>query len=76
MPRTMVGLLAAAGAAMSALVGLTHGDSASVLVAAAAAASGCAAYLALPPSKKISSNGQVESSLGKARVKYQSFIWA
>jgi hypothetical protein len=34
MPRSMVGLLAAAGAAMSALVALIHGDSVAVVVAA------------------------------------------
>lgn len=44
MPRRMVGLLAAAGAAMSALVGLTHGDLVPAMIAAAAAATGTAAY--------------------------------
>jgi hypothetical protein len=53
MPRTMVGLLAAVGAAMSALVGLAHGDLVWVAIADAAAATGLAAYLALPvPNKK------------------------
>jgi hypothetical protein len=52
MPRSMVGLLAAVGAAMSALVGLSHGDLVWVMVADAAAATGLAAYLALPSTKK------------------------
>ena len=52
MPRSMVGLLAAVGAAMSALVGLLRGEVAWVALADAAAATGLAAYLALPPNKK------------------------
>jgi len=55
MPRSMVGLLAAVGAAMSALVGLVHGDLTWVALADAAAATGLAAYLALPSNKKKSS---------------------
>ena len=51
MPRSMVGLLVAVGAAMSALVGLVHGDLAWALVASAATAAGSAAYYALPPKK-------------------------
>ena len=49
----MVGLLAAVGAAMSTLVGLTHGGLEATLIGAAAVATGLAACLALPPSKKI-----------------------
>ena len=52
MSRTMVGLLAAAGAIMAALVGLTHGDLVPVIITGAGAASGLAAYLALPDAKK------------------------
>jgi hypothetical protein len=52
MPRSMVGLLAAVGAAMSALVGLIHGDLVWLALVDAAAATGLAAYLALPPYKK------------------------
>jgi hypothetical protein len=52
MPRSMVGLLAAVGAAMSGLTGLLHGDLAWETLASAAAATGLAAYLALPSSKK------------------------
>jgi hypothetical protein len=52
MPRSMVGLLAAVGATMSAIVGLVHGDLAWVIIADAAAATGLAAYLALPPKKE------------------------
>jgi hypothetical protein len=48
----MVGLLAAAGATMSALVGLMHGDLALSMIAGAGTASGLAAYLALLPNKK------------------------
>jgi hypothetical protein len=52
MPRSMVGLLAAVGAAMSALVALAHGDVALVLMAAVCGtATGSAAYLALPSKK-------------------------
>ena len=54
MPRSVVGLLAAASAAMSALVAFLHGDSALVVMAGAASATGLAAYLALPPIKKLS----------------------
>ena len=53
MPRCMVGLLAAVGTAMSLVAGLAHGDLFWAVVADAAAASGLAAYLALPI-KKIS----------------------
>jgi hypothetical protein len=60
MRRSMVGLLAAAGAAMSALVGLFHGDLAWVMVSNAAAATGLAAYLAQSSEKK-----ELESSTKK-----------
>ena len=49
MPRNMVGLLAAVGAAMSALVAFAHGDLAWVTIADAAVATGLAAYAAAPP---------------------------
>ena len=52
MPRNMVGLLAAVGAAMSALVSLAHGDAIPVMIAGAACATGLATSLALSPSKK------------------------
>ena len=52
MPRSMVGLLATLGAAMSVVAGLAHGDLFWAAIAAAAAATGLAAYLALPPRKK------------------------
>jgi hypothetical protein len=52
MSRTMVGLLAAAGAVMAALVEGTDGWAEAVLIAFAGTAAGLAAYLALPPSKK------------------------
>jgi hypothetical protein len=52
MPRSTVGLLAAVGATMSALVGLVHGGLVSVVVAGSALATGLAAYLALPSAKK------------------------
>lgn len=51
MPRSVVGLLAAAGAAMSAIVRLVHGDLVWVTIANTAAATGLAAYLALPSIK-------------------------
>jgi hypothetical protein len=53
MPPSMVGLLAAVGAAMSALVGLAHGVLVWPIIADAAAATGLAAYLALSPTKKL-----------------------
>ena len=53
MPRNMVGLLAAVGTAMSALVGLVHGDLVWAAIADASLATGLAAYLALLPEKKI-----------------------
>jgi hypothetical protein len=49
----MVGLLAAVGAAMSMVASLVHGDLFWAAVAAAAAATGLAAYLALPPRKSL-----------------------
>jgi hypothetical protein len=52
MSRTMVALLTAAGAIMSALVGLMHGGLDLLLIAGAGIASGLGAYLALMPSKK------------------------
>jgi len=53
MPRSvMVGLLAAVGAVMAALVGLARGDLVWVIVAALAAATGLAASLPLLPSIK------------------------
>lgn len=52
MPRAMVGLLAAVGTAMSALVAFVHGDLAWVTIGNAAAAAGLASYLALPINKK------------------------
>jgi hypothetical protein len=52
MPRSMVGLLAAVGAAMSALVGLTHGDLPWGMVVGGATAVGLAAYQAFPAKKK------------------------
>ena len=52
MPRSMVGLLAAVGAAMSMVASLAHGDLFWAAITAAAAATGLAAYLALPPRKK------------------------
>jgi hypothetical protein len=53
MPRNVaVGLLAAVGSVMCALVGLAHGDLIGLLIADAAAATGLAAYLALPATKK------------------------
>ena len=45
MSRGMVGLLAAVGAAMSALVGLAHGDIVWIAVADAAVATGLVAYV-------------------------------
>ena len=53
MSRSMVGLLAAVGATMSALVGLIHGDWLPLMIVGAGGATGLAACLALPPSKKI-----------------------
>jgi len=50
--RIMAGLLAAVGAAMACLAGLIHGDLVPLLVVAASAGTGIAAYLALPSIKK------------------------
>ena len=65
MSRIVVGLLAAAGAITAALVGLTHGDLPQVMIAGAGAATGLAAYLALPP-KKNCSNGVISVTLTSA----------
>lgn len=54
MPRNMVvGLLTAVGAAMSALVGLAHGDFVWATIADTAVATGLAAYLAITPKKNL-----------------------
>lgn len=58
MSRTMVGLLAAVAAAMSALVGLTHGDLVPVMIAIASGATGLAAYAAAPAKKNAPSLAQ------------------
>jgi hypothetical protein len=52
MPRSMVGLLAAVGTAMSALVAFAHGDLIWAAIADAAVATGLASYLSIEPSKK------------------------
>ena len=52
MSRSMVGLLAAVGAAMAALVSLVHGDLTIAMIMGASTSSGLAAYMALPSSKK------------------------
>ena len=51
MPRSMVGLLAAIGAALSALVAYTHGARTWATIADAAIATGLAAYAAAPQKK-------------------------
>ena len=48
MSRSMVGLLAAVGAAKSAMVGMAHGALVWLTTGQAAVATGLAAYLALP----------------------------
>ena len=52
MPRSMVGLLAAVGTAMSAIVAFAHGDLIWLTIADAALAACLAAYLAAPSTKK------------------------
>ena len=52
MSRIMVGLLAAAGAIMSALAGLLHGHIEPAMVACAGVSTGLAAYLGLAAVKK------------------------
>jgi uncharacterized membrane protein YuzA (DUF378 family) len=52
MSRGMVGLLAAVGAIMSALIGVTHSDLIPVIVTGSGVATGLAAYLAASASKK------------------------
>jgi hypothetical protein len=55
MSRSMVGLLAGVGAIMSALIAIAHGDVAALIIAVGAgAATGSAAYLALPSVKRLS----------------------
>jgi len=51
--RSMVGLLAAVGAIMSALVGFAHGGLTLLAIAGAGAATGLLAYVTSPASKKI-----------------------
>jgi hypothetical protein len=54
MSRSMVGLRAAVGTAMSAFVGLVHGDLVPAMIAGAGAACGLAVYLSLPSKKNLS----------------------
>lgn len=54
MSRNMVGLLAAVGATMSALVSLVHGDLVPLMIIGVGTATGLAAFLALPLQKKLS----------------------
>lgn len=54
MPRSMVGLLAAVGTAMSSLAAFAHGNLVWLAIADAAVATGLAACLALPVIKKTS----------------------
>ena len=68
-PRSMVGLLAAVGAAMSALVAFTHGDLAWLTIANAAVATGLAAYAAAPLSKKLLSGHPPRSAGTSAAVR-------
>jgi hypothetical protein len=56
MSRSMVGLLAAVGTAMSALVSFAHGGLVWVMIIDAATATGLAAYLASPGSVGIKKN--------------------
>ncbi len=66
MRRSMVGLLAAAGAAMSVFAALTHNDVFLLIIAAVAgAATGSAACLALPAG---SAQRQVKKSSGKSQL--------
>jgi hypothetical protein len=51
MPRSTVGLLAAIGVTLSALVGLVHGHAIPPMMLGAGAATGLAACLALPGKK-------------------------
>ena len=55
MPRSIVGLLAAVGTAMSALVAFAHGDLIWVTIADAAVATGLVAYMSAgsSPEKKL-----------------------
>jgi hypothetical protein len=54
MPRSVVvGLLAAVGAALSALAGLVHSELVCAIIGSSALATGAAAYLQMLPSKKM-----------------------
>ena len=53
MPRTLVGLLAAAGAAASALAGLAHGPFMGVALGSTAAIAAVLAYLTAPSKKTL-----------------------
>jgi len=66
MPRYMVALLVAVGAAMSAIVQLVHGDLTLIMIIGASAATGLVTYQTLP-SKKTDFN-QPSSLQEKARV--------
>jgi len=52
MRRSMVAMLAAAGAAMSASVAFIHGDPVPLMILGAASTTGLAAYFAAPYQKK------------------------
>jgi len=54
MPRSVVGLLAAVGAAVSVLAALVHGDLVAVTAATAGLATGLGVYFSLPTKKTLS----------------------
>lgn len=77
MCRIVVGLLAGVGAAMSALVGLAHGDLVPVIAANVGVATGLAAYLALlPPKKNVSLHEKIADTVSENfhQVCHESFI--
>lgn len=67
MSRSMVGLLAAVGSALTALAAFAHGGLIPLDIAAAALTTGSAAYLAVNPTKKIVSQKFAREYASEAR---------
>ncbi len=75
MPSVMVGLLAAVGTAMSALVAFAHGDLVWLTIATAAVVTGLAAYVAARLQKKFSSTPNGSKRLHSTPSQKKLFEW-
>ncbi len=75
MPSVMVGLLAAVGTAMSALVAFAHGDLVWLTIATAAVVTGLAAYVAARLQKNSHRLQMAPNGSTRLQVKKKLFEW-